>query len=409
VTTSPVSQDDRKDASLALFNPFADGFLENPYIHYRRLRETASPYFHAALGQWLVSRYADLDAILREPRVGRGEATRFFGNFEPGSAIDRASRGWIFGMDPPEHTRLRSLFTKAFTPRRVEGLRGYVEAKTTALLDILAAAGGGDLMDSLAFHLPVAVICELLGIPEADHDECKKNSSALIALLDPIITDEQRAAAEDASAFFIDYFGRLVERRETEPGDDLVSAFLAAVAAGTPLSRQELVNNSLFLFGAGHETTSNLIGNGVYALMRFPDQWAALRADPSLAAKATAETLRWDPPVQYIGRRALEPVVLGDAQIAEGDLVMGLIGAANRDPERFDEPDLFDLTRQRNQALSFGAGIHFCVGSALARLEGETVFRELVTRFPRMSPAAPAVRRPLFAMRGYAELPVTLT
>jgi cytochrome P450 len=355
-----------------------------------------------------VTRYADLDAVLREPRVGRGEATRFFGNFEPGSAIDLASRAWIFGMDPPEHTRLRSLFAKAFTARRVEGLRGYVEAKTTELLDAFAAAGGGDLMDALAFHLPVAVICELLGIPEADHGECKKNSSALMALMDPIITEEQLAAAEDASAFFIDYFGRLVERRRTEPGDDLVSAFLAAAAAGTPLSPEELVNNSLFLFGAGHETTANLIGNGVYALMRFPDQWAALRADPALAAKVTAETLRWDPPVQHIGRRALEPVVVGGAQIAEGDLVMGMIGAANRDPERFADPDLFDLSRERNQALSFGAGIHLCVGSALARLQGETVFRELVTRFPAMSPAAPAVRRPLFGMRGYAELSVTV-
>jgi cytochrome P450 len=409
MTTPSISQDDRKVASLALFNPFAEGFLENPYVHYQRLRETESPYFHAALGQWLVTRYADLDALLREPRVGRGEATRFFGNFEPDSAIDLASRGWIFGMDPPDHTRLRSLFVKAFTPRRVAGLRGYVEAKTTELLDGLAAAGGGDLMDALAFHLPVAVICELLGVPEADHEECKKNSSAMIALLDPIITPEQQAAAEDASAFFLDYFGRLVRRRTTEPGDDLVSAFIAASRTGTRVSQVELVNNSIFLFGAGHETTSNLIGNGVYALMHFPDQWAALCADPALAANVTNETLRWDPPVQYIGRRALESVTFGDTYIAEGDLMMGVIGAANRDPERFPDPDVFDLRRGRNQPLSFGAGIHFCVGSALARLEGETVFRELAERFPAMAPAAPALRRPLFAMRGYAELPVTLT
>ncbi len=409
MTTLPMNQDDPKEASLALFNPFAEGFLENPYNHYDRLRETQSPYFHAVLGQWLITRYADLDRILREPRVGRGEATRFFGHFEPDSAIDRASRGWIFGMDPPEHTRLRLLFAKEFTQRRLEGLRGYIATKVDELLDGFAAAGGGDLMDGLASHLPVAVICELLGIPAADHEECKKNSSALIRLLDPIITDEQQAAAEDASAFFLDYFGRLVERRRTERGGDLLSAFITVAETAATISPMELVNNSLFLFGAGHETTSNLIGNGMYALLRFPDQWAALRADPGLAGNVTTEALRWDSPVQYIGRRAMGSLVLGGTRIAEGDLLMGVIGAANRDPERFAEPGRFDIFRPRNQPLSFGAGIHFCVGSALARLECETVFRAVVERFPRMSLGAQVVRSPLFAMRGYAELPVTLS
>jgi cytochrome P450 len=310
-------------------------------------------------------------------------------------------------MDPPDHTRVRRLFAKAFTPRRIERLRPYIEAKVDVLLDTFAADGGGDFIEKLAQLLPAAVICHLLGIPEEDHAVCKGHSSAIFPLLDPVISDEQLERAEAAAAWFLDYFETLVEQRRRDPQDDLVSALLAATEGDQRLAPHELMNNVIFLFGAGHETTTSALGNGLAALLRHPDQLALLRSDPSLLPNAVLEMLRWDSPVQYIGRQVVaDRIEIDGVELRNGEVVMGLLGAGNRDPKMFDEPDRFDISRPDCQPLSFGAGIHYCLGAALSRMETEVVFERLLARFPRLSLIGNPLRKGLFAVRSYAELPI---
>jgi len=391
--------------SMELFNPFADGFIDDPYSTYHKLRAYEPLHFHTGMNMWLMTRYRDIDEMLRTNDLGRGEQMRFFGNFEAGSAIDLVSRSWLFGMDPPDHTRVRRLFAKAFTPRRIARLRPYIEAKVDELLDQFAADGGGDFIEKVAQLLPVAVICHLLGIPDADHAVCKQHSSAVVPLLDPVITEEQLEKAEAGSAWFLEYFDHHIESRRRDPQDDLVSALLAATEDGQKLAKHELMNNVIFLFGAGHETTTSTLGNGLAALLLNPEQYDLLRKDLSLLSNAVLEMLRWDSPVQYIGRRVMvDNLVVDGVELERDQVVMGLLGAGNRDPEQFADPDRFDITRPEIQPLSFGAGIHYCLGAALSRLETEIVFEKLITRFPRLSMDGVPPRKGLFAVRSYTEL-----
>ncbi|MEV6502772.1 cytochrome P450 [Streptomyces prunicolor] len=390
-----------------LFNPRSESFIRDPYSRYDRLRSLDPVHFDARLNGWLVSRYADVDALLRDSAMGRAGQRRFFGHFDEGGSIDLASRSWLLNMDPPDHTRIRRQFGKAFTRQRVESLRPYVEQKVDVLLDRIAADGGCEFVSSVAQPLPVALICMMLGVPEERHEICRDHSSALLPLLDPVISEAQQQRAEEACAWFLEYFGELAEQRRRDPKDDLLSALLPAEGEGE-LARHELINNIIFLFSAGHETTSSLLGNGLYALLTHPDQYAALAEDPGLAPEAVSEMLRWDAPVQYFGRRATADTKVGDRQLRPGDIVMGLVGAANRDPERFKDPHRFDIGRPDCQPVSFGAGIHYCIGAALSKMESEALFARLPQRFPGMRLVAEPERRSLMAVRSFKALDIAV-
>jgi cytochrome P450 len=394
-------------ARTALFDPFAEGFLDDPYPHYARVREAERVHFSPLLGQWLLTGYDEIQQMLRDPRIGRGSSTRFFGNFEPDTPVDLFSREWIFGMDPPDHQRLRRLLGQAFTPRVISTLRPFVEERVTALLDQARGRGGMDVIADFAYGLPAAVICRMLGVPQDAWDECQRYSAQALPLVDPVITPAQLALANESAAWFMDFFGALVASRRRSPGDDLLSAFCQASYHGDRLSDEELVQNAIFLFVAGHETTTHLIGNGLYALLTHPAQHRALRERPDLVDGAVEEMLRYDSPVQYVGRVALAGTRIGKQPIAAGERVIGVLGAGNRDPKRFGEPDDFDVARPDCQPLSFGHGIHFCIGSALARMEAQTAFRYLIERTGDLRVAA-VRRRPLFAMRGFESFDVEL-
>jgi cytochrome P450 len=312
--------------------------------------------------------------------------------------------------DPPDHTRLRGLVTKAFTARRIEALRGWIEGLADRLLDNVTATGRMDAIHDLAFPLPVLVICELLGIPEEDRGRFAGGSVGDVALLEPTppsreVLDAANHGTQESKA----YFEAIFEARRREPRDDLITQLVQAEEQGDRLSTDELRANVRLLFAAGHETTVNLIGNGLLALLRHPDQWQILRDDPSLVPNAVEEFLRYDSPVQAVARVPNEPVELSGVTLEKGELVVALLGAGNRDPAVFQDPDRLDVTRKDLKPLSFGGGIHFCLGAQLARLEAAVVFETLLRRLPNLRLAEPdgVERRPSFALRGLAALPVT--
>ena len=388
------------------YDPFDPTFLADPYPVYARLRDEAPVVFIPP--RWVVSRYDDVQAVLRHPSFGRvgfdGVMLRVFG---PGPLYDAFSR-WMLFLDAPDHTRLRSLATRAFTPRAVERLRAEVERRVNGLLDDVEANGGGDLVAALAYPLPVMVICALLGVPDEDHDEFRDWSDALgralqVTIATPeIIADGNRAAAE-----VTEYFRGLVAEHRTHPRDDLLGALIAAEDESGKLSEDELLATCSLMFLAGHETTVNLIGNGTLALLRNPDQLARLRAEPALIPNAVEELLRYDGSVQITSRVTKAPVELAGVEIPAGQVVMGLLGAANRDPSRFPDPDRLDVGRTDVHHLTFGGGIHFCLGAALARLEGQIAFGALVRRFPHLRLATDEVEwRPNATLHGLKALPV---
>ena len=311
--------------------------------------------------------------------------------------------------DPPDHTRLRGLVTKAFTARRIEALRDRIQHMTDRLLDKVAGSGGMDAIRDLAFPLPVLVICELLGIPEADRKRFVSGSSSGGALLNP--TSPTRAELDRANAGSIEsraYFEALFEQRRRDPQDDLITQLVQAEEAGDRLTTEELRANVSLLFGAGHETTVNLIGNGIYSLLRYPEQWRALRDDAGLVPNAIEEILRFESPVQAVGRSPSELVELHGVTLAKNDIVVSFIGGANRDPAVFEDPERFDITRGDLRPLSFGGGIHFCLGAQLARIEAAVVFETLLRRFPDMRLVDPdhPKWRSSFTLRGLTELPL---
>jgi cytochrome P450 len=311
--------------------------------------------------------------------------------------------------DPPDHTRLRGLVTKAFTARRIEALRDQIQSLTDRLLDKVVTTGRMDAIRDLAFPLPVLVICELMGIPEADRAYFVMQSSSGGALLNP--TPPTRAELDSANAGTQRsgaYFEALFEQRRKEPQDDLITQLVQAEEAGDRLSTAELRANVNLLFAAGHETTVNLIGNGILALLRHPDQWRRLRDDPALIPNAIEEILRYESPVQAVGRTVSEPLDLRGVALAENDIVVSLVGAANRDPMVFEEPHRLDITRKDLKPLSFGGGIHFCLGAQLARIEAAVVFDTLVRRLPSLRLTEPVQPkwRTSFTLRGLTELPV---
>jgi hypothetical protein len=386
------------------FNPLQPEVIEDPYPVYQRLR-AEDPVHLSPIGTWVLSRYDDAAMILHDPRFGRRGFQQVlearFGRHGLGSSM-------LF-QDPPDHTRLRTLVSKGFTPRVVEGMRPKIQQIVDRLLDE-AAGGRMDLMEQLAYPLPVIVICEMVGVPAEDRDRFRDWSYAIARSLDAIAFPDPElvARANAASDALGAYFRELVAERRSRPRADLLSALIAAEEAGDRLTTEELFATGILLFIAGHETTVNLIGNGTLALLRHPDQLALLRERPELIQSAVEELLRYDAPVQRTGRLVYEDVPIDDKVIPKGSIAVGLIGSANRDPAHFAEPDRLDITRADNRHLAFGWGIHFCLGAPLARLEGQLAIGTLLRRYPRLALATDRLQwRETSTLRGLKMLPVS--
>ncbi|PXY31919.1 cytochrome P450 [Prauserella muralis] len=398
-----------------LFDPFAEGFVEDPYPQYARLREAAPVYQHP-LGFWVVSRYDDVSALLRS---GASVEER---NLAPVDGPMRYLREEVYGdrqprmdglsmldRDPPDHTRLRRLVSKAFTPRAVEALRPRVAELVDGMLDEIARAGTVDLVPALAFPLPFAVIAEMLGTPPTDHERVRELSGLVVRSLEPVLDpDLMRAIAsanEELDAIALD----MIAWKREHPADDLLTALVQAEEDGDVLSDAELVAQVLLLYIAGHETTVNLLSGGTLALLRHPDQLAALCADPGLVPGAVEELLRYDSPVQESRRITLEPTVVGGVEIPAGSFVLALLASANRDERRWG-PDAETLRVDREGArhhVSFGAGVHHCLGASLARLEASVVFERMLARLPGLALAGDVTWNGRINLRGPAALPVT--
>jgi cytochrome P450 len=372
------------------FNPLEPGFAADPYEQYARLR-SADPVHLSALGFWVLSRYDDVNRLLRDPATSVDRDSQPPGSRNQiledafGERRQRESRPML-NLDPPDHTRLRRLVAKAFTPRMVEGLRPRAQQVCDELLDDIDIEGDEvDLVASLAFPLPFTVICDMLGMPVGDtRGEVRAWSHALAAALEPMVTISSAEAAAAASDLLRAHLTEVIDAKRTRPGDDLLSALVLAEDEGDVLSTAELLDQVVLLFVAGHETTVNLIGNGTLALLRHPEQLARLRDDPSLLANATDELLRWDSPVQFSRRILLGDHTVDDVTIPARSFVLTILGSANRDQDRWGPTaDELDLGRPgAGQHVSFGAGIHHCLGAALARVEGQVAFGSLLARYP---------------------------
>jgi len=360
----------------------ADG-RRDPYPLYRQLRQTA-PIARSELGPlWFLTRYDDCHQVLRDPRLGKSASDAPM-TLVPGAAprtrLKFARRSMLM-VNPPDHTRLRGLVSREFTPRRVERLRKSVEAMTDEILDTIEPGAAVDVMDTLAFPLPVRVIGELLGVPADERDSFRPLVLAAARAIEPAATEPEMRDAEVAGQAQSDYFADLIERRRRTPGDDLLSALISVRDGSDQLDNDELIATAILLFAAGFETTTNLIGNMLVALLRNPEQLRTVQRDRSLVAGAVDEALRFESPVQLDLRVAFEDLDLHQHRIEAGDAVITLLGAANRDPAVVDDPDRFDITRTSAPLLSFATGIHYCLGANLARMEGQAVLAKLLDRF----------------------------
>jgi cytochrome P450 len=396
-----------------LFNPWTPEFIADPYPFYHRLR-AADPVHATSLGFYVVSRHADVTAVLRDRRFGKdfvGRMTRRNGPRILDEPVYRSMRHWMLQLDPPDHGRLRGLVVSAFTARRIEDMRPRIQAIVDGIIDRVEDQGHMDLIDDFAFRLPVIVICDMLGIPEEDRQYFFLGSRGSGRLLDLVpLTPEEIKQQNSFNLAIADYFHRLFELRRREPGDDLTSKLVQAEQDGDKLSNEELTANIILLFGAGHETTVNLIGNGLLALHRNPDQLRLLQDDPALITNAIEELLRYDSSVQVTGRTTLEDVAdMGGMPLPKEQTVICLLGAANRDPAVYAEPDRLDVRRADVHPVSFGGGIHHCVGAQLARIEGEIAIGTLLRRLPnlRLDDIDHPDWRQTFVLRGLNKLPAS--
>ena len=397
-----------------LFNPLSPDFIRDPYPHYDRLR-AVDPVHVTPFGQFVASRHADVSLVMRDKRFGKDfveRSKRRYSDKIMDEPVFRSMSHWMLQADPPDHTRLRGLVVKAFTARRVEDMRPRIQEIVDQAIDAVIDRGHMDLIEDFAFRLPVTIICEMLGIPEDHREVFYKSSRDGGRLLDPVpLTPEEIKKGNDGNLLAQMYFQQLFELRRKNPGDDLTTQLVQAEEDGNKLTNEELTANIILLFGAGHETTVNLIGNGLLALHRNPDQLALLKARPELMEGAIEEFLRYDSSVQMTGRVALEEIDdLGGKRIPKGETVLCLLGSANRDPAVYpDRPDRLDVTRQNVKPLSFGGGIHFCLGAQLARIEAEIAIATLLRRLPdlRIDDVENPEWRPTFVLRGLKRLPAS--
>ena len=397
------------DTTQLIFNPFLPEVHQNPYPSYHELRGR-DPIHRPFPGAWILSRHRDVTPILRSPHVSSDRRKSpmyetFLQSLPDPQRIADIPPSMLF-LDPPDHTRLRGLVNKAFTARVVEAMRPRVQALVDGILEEVRERGSLDIVADLASPIPVTVICDLFDVPQADRQQVKAWSLDLIYTLDPLVAGDRLEKAAEAGMAFRQYLRDLIADRRQHPGDDLISGLIQAEDQGGSLTEEEVVSTCVLVLIAGHETTSGLIGNGMLALGRNPDQVQALRGDPSLGKSAVEELLRYDAPVQLTGRLVLEPFEIDGVKVEAGEDVITLIGAANRDPEVFPEPDRLDLARPNNHHVAFGGGIHFCLGAPLARLEGQIAVTELVTRFPDLEIDTEGAKlRDTVTLRGLTSLP----
>jgi pimeloyl-[acyl-carrier protein] synthase len=392
-----------------LFNPMDPEFVADPYPMYHRLR-AEDPVHHSPLGFWVLTRYPDVMAMLRDPRlikepIAAFVAARFGMAVPPGLGLSMLDR------DPPDHTRLRGLVSKAFTPRALERLRPEIQQIVDGLLDEVEARGSMDLVEEFAYPLPVRVICEMLGVSVKDHERFKAWGLDIARGLDAIMLPPDSEVGQRSVSgrrALADYLRGLIAERRAAPRDDMLSALIAAEEAGDKLNEEELLATCILLLVAGHETTVNLIGNGTLALLRHPDQLRKLRENPGLIGTAVEELLRFDGPVQRTARIPSEDITIGGQTIGKGEMVMPFLGAADRDPTQFPDPDRLDITRADNRHIAFGMGIHFCLGAPLARMEGQIAINTLLARLPKLALATdrPQFRQSL-TLRGLQALPLS--
>ena len=386
--------------------PLAKDFIADPYPSYRRLREIDPIHYSVPTRQVVVSRFADVDRILRDHR-----------NFSNNLKSARHARGIVatrrklkpsmLALDPPDHTRLRRLVNRAFTPRSVAELEGFIRATAHGLVDMVEGTDEFDLIKDFAVPLPTIVIARMIGVPERDLDRFKVWSSRLARALEPILAPDEQEQVYRTHQQLTAYFTAIIEVRRRQPRDDLVSRLVQAEEEGDRLTRDETIVMLRLLLLAGNETTTNLIGNGLRALLRHPGQLALLREQPELVPAAVEELLRYDSPVQLDMRIARHDLDIGDSAVPSGTLIGLLIGSANHDPERFRRPDELDITRSDPGNISFGRGIHHCLGAPLARLEGRIALEVLFERFDRIAfgTRRPSYRRSI-VLRGLEHLDV---
>lgn len=396
------------------FNPFAPGFAEDPYPQYAALRDGA-PLLRTVVGTWMLTRHEDVSAVLR------GGFSVDQRNIAPGGRLDqfqkqlygetglrRSHSPSMLDLDPPDHTRLRKLVAKAFTPRAIDALRPWITTVVDDLLDAIVPGEPFDLVEALAFPLPFTVIAGMLGTPPADHERIRELSGTLVRQLEPIpgpeVASAIMAAEDELNALAAD----MIAWKRENPADDMLTALIQAEEDGDTLSDDELVSQTLLLYIAGHETTVNLISGGALNLLRHPDQLAILRSDPSVIGNAVEEMLRFDSPVQQSRRITTGPATIRDTEIGAGEFIAVSLASANRD-ERFWGPDANEFRVRRENArqhVSFGAGPHHCLGAYLARLEAAVAFERLLARFGTLEPAGDVTWNGRINLRGPARLPV---
>lgn len=408
-TAGCATEHDEARADAAFLRLLLDPAVrQDPYPVLHEVR-SAAPVLRSSVGTWVLTRHEDCHTVLRDPRGGKDWPRMMerlgFDDWRSHPALAYGDTSMLFA-NPPYHTRIRRLVAKTFTPRTVEKLRPRMEATVAVLLEPLAEAGGGDLLDALAFPLPVTVIGDLLGVPECDREPFRDAVRVNTRTLELNVTREDVEAADGAAEWMIEYFRVLLREKKASPADDMMSAMAQAEDGGDRLGDEEIVRMCLLLFAAGFETTTNLIGNGVHHLLANPDQLGLLREDPSRMAGAVEELLRYDGSILLSGRAALQDMEVAGHRIAAGEGILTILGAANRDPARYTDPDRLDVTRQGVEPLSFGSGIHYCLGANLARVEARLAIGELLARFPRLEAAGEARFRDQFVFRGLESLPV---
>lgn len=398
------------------FNPFLPEVREDPYPFYEHLRREDPVHRSFIGGDWLLTRYADIQSVLLDKRFRandkakqiqwKNQYTSQIG--EDLSTLIQANNSFLFYMDPPDHTRLRGLVRKAFTPAVVEHMRPRMQEFVDTLIGKVQHTGSMDIISDLASPLPVMVIAELLGVPSEDQFKLKQWGNDLICILDPLLSLEQLANLNETTKEFEEYFRTLIAQRERMPKNDLISALIMSSDEDNKLMKDEVWAVCMLLFVTGEETTVNTIGNGMLALLRHPEKMNHLKQNPLLIQSAVEELLRFDSPVQLTSRIAIENIELAGKTILAGEKVSLCLGAANRDPMEFLDPDTLNLARMNNHHLAFGEGIHFCLGANLARAQSQLAINTLIQKFPEMNMLPGKLeRRENIVLRGLKSLPVT--
>ena len=405
-----------------LFHPRDPGVIENPYPMYHRLQDEDPVHRSDAFSTWILTRYEHVRPMLNDPRFSADRISPYLDQLSPEAREKHATVGpllqrWAVFMDPPDHTRMRKLMNQAFTSSALAKLRPRVEAIVARMVDRLVDAGARgkdvDFIEEFAFPLPATVIAGMIGVPDSDLDRFHEWSKELAPFVGSALeTLDKVGPAERSARALTEYFTGVIEARRADPpaeeDEAIIDLMIRAEEEGDTLDLAELISNCVLLLFAGHETTTNLLANGLMALMQNPDQMALFRGDPErLAGSAVEEFLRYDGPIGAVARSVLEPVELDGKTIPAGDRVFCMLNAANRDPRKFDDPDRLDITREKNQHVIFGYGIHFCIGAPLARMEGQIAFQLLLERLRDIEPGAGEPKwTDSLVLRGVDTLPI---